>query len=84
MVVALCAAYSFGEQIGTLRAMLMSGDSFTGGHAMMYRQHKDWDGNSRGEMMLYSDTPTATQAVTPPPITNPTVKTVIKSPVAKK
>lgn len=60
MVVALCAAYSFGEQVGMIKSMIMNGDSFMPHHNMMYRN--DWD---REESMMMGDQTAPTMMVAP-------------------
>lgn len=75
MVVALCAAYSFGQQVGMIKSMLMSGDSFMPRHNMMYRGN--WENND--QMMIQGTAPMMQAApATPAPTTSTTTKPAVK------
>lgn len=67
MVVALCAAYSFGQQVGMLKAMILSDAGFMPHQNMMYRHNTQDD---RMVMPAVDATIAAPAAVKAAPVKN--------------
>lgn len=65
IVVALCAAYSFGQQVGMLKALIMSDAGFMPRPNMMYRGN--WENNDVQTMMQAAPAPATNTTTQPEP-----------------
>lgn len=73
MVVALCAAYSFGQQVGMLKALILSDTGFMPHQQMMYRH------NMQDDRMMMPAADATTPATAAPAASSTTTKPATKN-----